>query len=78
METQRTAAGAQALARHTYQAAKMQADSWARIIADDVVAAASDWAKLPTRKMLDNYVDAVKAETVARAAWDRADSRAAS
>lgn len=74
-----TAAEDQALARHTYQAAKMQADSWARIIADDVVKAArEDWRHLPTRKMLDNYVDAVKAESVARAAWDRADSAVAS
>lgn len=73
-----TAESEQALARHQYQAAKMQADSWARIIAQDVLKALDDWRHLPTRKTLEEFKAAEAAEVQARAAWDRADARVAS
>ena len=44
-----------ALARHRFDLAKIEADAWAHVIAQDTLAALDDWHKLPTRDMLAKY-----------------------
>lgn len=79
-EVQPAPSDSPALARHKFQMAKLEADSWARIIAREVAEArtSGDWSLLPTLKTLEEFRAAERAEGVARAAWDRADAQVAS
>ena len=75
VDEQRTPTQRHALAAHNHQLAKIEADSWAHIIAQDCLAALDDWSKLPTRSTLMRFkaakADLVRASEVLAAASEQ-------